>query len=69
MRFKIGDVVSLLGTDGRVYYGQLRGFVQDQYGQKMGAITWLLPRSANPTHFDPEEFIIGRTGNLFHFPY
>eukprot|EP00118_Oscarella_pearsei_P001724 m.8270 g.8270 ORF g.8270 m.8270 type:complete len:223 (+) comp20463_c0_seq2:44-712(+) len=59
VRFSVGDVISLLGMDRRIYYGQLQGFLQDQYGQKMGSICWLLPCAANPTHFDPHNFILG----------
>ena len=40
----LGDIVSVEDIDdGSVYYAQLRGFLTDQYCEKSGVITWLLP--------------------------
>ena len=40
----LGDIVSVEDVDdGSVYYAQLRGFLTDQYCEKSGVITWLLP--------------------------
>ena len=41
--FTKGDIVSVEDMDGSVYYAQLRGFLTDQYCEKSGVITWLLP--------------------------
>ena len=59
--FQVGDIVSVLDEDdGHVYYGQLRGFLQDQYMELSGIITWLLPTTASPPdRFDPATFILG----------
>lgn len=59
VRYQVGDVVSLLGDDGMVYYCQLRGFLRDNYGQLFAALTWLLPKTPNPSYFDPMNFIMG----------
>lgn len=34
--------------DGKPYYAQIRGFVQDQYCEKSAALTWLIPTQASP---------------------
>lgn len=59
--FQIGDIVSVMDEDdGHIYYGQLRGFLQDQYMELSGIITWLLPTTASPPdRFDPATFILG----------
>ena len=31
----------------------------DQYADKYAVLTWLLPKTPNPTHFDPDNFILG----------
>lgn len=57
---RVGDVVSLYGADDVVYYAQLRGFVCDLYGEKMGVVTWLLPTNDHKTGgFVPEHFYVG----------
>jgi len=56
----IGDVVSLCGGDNKVYYAQLRGFLCDLFGEKMGVITWLLPTADRKGGgFNPVEFYVG----------
>lgn len=59
VRYQVGDVVSILGDDGLVYYCLLRGFLRDQYGQLSAALTWLLPKIPSPSCFDPMNFILG----------
>jgi len=58
-----GDVVSVEDVeDGSVYYAQLRGFLTDQYCEKSGVITWLLPTVNSPPaeeSFDPSTYLIG----------
>ena len=34
--------------EGDIFYAQLRGFLTDQYGEKSGVITWLLPSTSSP---------------------
>jgi hypothetical protein len=58
--FEVGDIVSVLDTDGGVYYAVMEGFLLDQYAHKLTLLTWLLPKSPNPTHFDPAMFILGK---------
>ncbi|XP_048471660.1 GATA zinc finger domain-containing protein 1 isoform X2 [Rhincodon typus] len=42
--YQIGDIVSVVDEDDeKVYYAQIRGFVQDQYCEKSAVITWLIP--------------------------
>lgn len=66
MYYQIGDVVSVVDEqDGRTYYAQIRGFIQDQYCEKSAALTWLIPTQASPKDcFDPASYIIG---NLWAF--
>ena len=46
--------------DGKTYYAQIRGFIQDQYCEKSAALTWLIPTTASPKDcFDPATYIIG----------
>lgn len=59
--FEVGDVVSVLDIDGGVYYGVAQGFLLDQYAHKLVLLTWLLPKSPNPMHFDPAMFILGKS--------
>ncbi|XP_022081924.1 GATA zinc finger domain-containing protein 1-like [Acanthaster planci] len=55
-----GDIVSILDVEGGIYYAQIRGFLQDQYGDKSAVITWLLPTQAtDKKHFDPATYILG----------
>lgn len=60
--YQIGDVVSVVDEqDGKAYYAQIRGFVQDQYCEKSAALTWLIPTLASPRdQFDPASYIIGK---------
>ncbi|XP_043923608.1 GATA zinc finger domain-containing protein 1 [Protopterus annectens] len=59
--YQTGDVVSVVDEeDGKTYYAQIRGFVQDQYCEKSAALTWLIPTLASPKdHFDPSTYIVG----------
>ena len=57
---QVGDIVSLVDHSGEIYYAQLRALLQDQYCEKSGIITWLLPTTAtNPEKFDPATYILG----------
>ncbi|XP_068067190.1 GATA zinc finger domain-containing protein 1 isoform X2 [Anomalospiza imberbis] len=64
--YQIGDVVSVVDEqDGRMYYAQIRGFIQDQYCEKSAALTWLIPTQASPKDcFDPASYIIGPEEDL-----
>ena len=60
--FSRGDIVSVVDVEGGVYYAQLKGFLTDQYCEKSGVITWLLPTTESPPPeegFDPSTYIIG----------
>lgn len=75
--YQIGDVVSVIDEqDGKPYYAQIRGFIQDQYCEKSAALTWLIPTLASPRdQFDPASYIVGeldRDGQVLepvYFPY
>lgn len=60
--------------DGKTYYAQIRGFIQDQYCEKSAALTWLIPTQASPKDcFDPASYIIGNLQvfvlyNYLHVP-
>ncbi|XP_022673460.1 GATA zinc finger domain-containing protein 1-like isoform X2 [Varroa jacobsoni] len=56
-----GDIVSMLGDDGDIYYAQLRSFLVDQFGQLSATISWLIPSERSPADgsFDPASFVIG----------
>nr|XP_040146806.1 GATA zinc finger domain-containing protein 1 [Ictidomys tridecemlineatus] len=60
--YQIGDVVSVIDEqDGKPYYAQIRGFIQDQYCEKSAALTWLIPTLSSPRdQFDPASYIIGK---------
>ncbi|XP_010226487.1 PREDICTED: GATA zinc finger domain-containing protein 1 [Tinamus guttatus] len=64
--YQIGDVVSVVDEqDGRTYYAQIRGFIQDQYCEKSAALTWLIPTQASPKDcFDAASYIIGPEEDL-----
>ncbi|XP_078519770.1 GATA zinc finger domain-containing protein 1 isoform X1 [Lissotriton helveticus] len=66
MYYQIGDVVSVTDEhDGKAYYAQIRGFIQDQYCEKSAALTWLIPTLASPKdQFDPASYIIGPDEDL-----
>lgn len=75
MYYQIGDVVSVVDEqDGKIYYAQIRGFIQDQYCEKSAALTWLIPTQASPKDcFDPASYIIGNLQasvlyNYLHVP-
>ena len=63
-----GDIVSVVNvTDGDIYYAQLRGFLTDQYSDKYGVITWLLPTTSSPPPnegFHPATYILGPEEDL-----
>ncbi|TMS18036.1 GATA zinc finger domain-containing protein 1 [Larimichthys crocea] len=47
--YQTGDVIKVTDEeDGKPYYAQIRGFVQDQYCEKSAALTWLIPTQASP---------------------
>ena len=61
------DIFSVEDMDGSVYYAQLRGFLTDQYCEKSGVITWLLPTTNSPPpdeSFDPSTYVIGPEEDL-----
>nr|XP_002713853.4 GATA zinc finger domain-containing protein 1 isoform X1 [Oryctolagus cuniculus] len=64
--YQIGDVVSVIDEqDGKPYYAQIRGFIQDQYCEKSAALTWLIPTLSSPRdRFDPASYIIGPEEDL-----
>lgn len=67
--YQTGDVIQVIDEDdGKPYYAQIRGFVQDQYCEKSAALTWLIPTQASPKdQFDPSTYILGehrKTGRL-----
>ena len=48
--------------DDNIFYCQLRGFLTDQYSDKYGVITWLLPTQESPPPnegFHPATYILG----------
>jgi len=61
--FEVGDIVSVTDSDsGDIFYGQLRGFLTDEYGEKSGVMSWLLPTTASPPPnegFHPATYIRG----------
>ncbi|KTF81466.1 hypothetical protein cypCar_00048555 [Cyprinus carpio] len=65
--YQIGDVIKVTDEDdGKPYYAQIRGFVQDQYCEKSAALTWLIPTQTSPRdRFDPATYIVGTF--LFQF--
>lgn len=65
--YQIGDIVSLLSLQRRVYYAQIRGLLQDQYMEKSAVITWLIPTTSSPPPertFDPATYVIGPDEDL-----
>nr|CAD7399270.1 unnamed protein product [Timema cristinae] len=58
--FQVGDIVSMVGQDNRIYYAQLRGFLTNQYCEKSTVITWIVPTHASPPPtwgFDPDTYV------------
>uniref|UniRef100_A0A8C5DKT7 GATA zinc finger domain-containing protein 1 n=1 Tax=Gouania willdenowi TaxID=441366 RepID=A0A8C5DKT7_GOUWI len=64
--YQTGDVIKVIDDeDGKPYYAQIRGFVQDQYCEKSATLTWLLPTQASPKdQFDPGTYIVGPEEDL-----
>ena len=60
--YQIGDVIKVIDEeDGKPYFAQIRGFVQDQYCEKSAALTWLIPTQSSPRdQFDPSTYIVGK---------
>lgn len=59
----MGDIVSVRGHDGGIYYAQIRGLLEDQFCEKSAALTWLLPTENSPPPekgFDPDTYIVGK---------
>ena len=70
--YQTGDVIKVIDEeDGKPYYAQIRGFVQDQYCEKSAALTWLIPTQASPKdQFDPGTYIVGERWEItFIFIY
>lgn len=67
--YQTGDVIKVTDEeDGKPYYAQIRGFVQDQYCEKSAALTWLIPTQASPKdQFDPGTYIVGEEFLRFRF--
>lgn len=67
--YQTGDVIKVTDEDdGKPYYAQIRGFVQDQYCEKSAALTWLIPTQASPKDlFDPGTYIVGEKDKTPHF--
>lgn len=61
MYYQTGDVIKVTDEeDGKPYYAQIRGFIQDQYCEKSAALTWLIPTQSSPKdQFDPGTYIVG----------
>lgn len=60
---QVGDIVSVVDTEGDTYYAQIRGLLTDQYCEKSAVLTWLLPTIASPAPalgFDPATYIMGK---------
>lgn len=61
--YRAGDIVSVVDEqDGCTYFGQLRGFLQDEHCEKSAALTWLVPateRAYADGVFRPAEFLLG----------
>lgn len=67
--YQTGDVIKVTDEeDGKPYYAQIRGFMQDQYCEKSAALTWLIPTQSSPKdHFDPGTFIVGEQRKIKNF--
>lgn len=60
--YSVGDIVSVTDIGGDIFYAQLRGFLTDEYGEKSGVISWLLPTTGSPPPnegFHPATYVIG----------
>lgn len=69
--YQTGDVIRVTDEeDGKPYYAQIRGFVQDQYCEKSAALTWLIPTQASPKdQFDPGTYIVGEQRGVKISPF
>lgn len=59
--YQKGDIVTIYDQDdGRAYFAQLVGFLQDQYCEKSASLMWLVPtRRTSREIFDPSAYRIG----------
>jgi len=59
--YQKGDIVALCDQDdGKVYFAQIRGFLQDQFCEKSASLNWLIPnRPTSRKFFDPSAYSIG----------
>ena len=59
--YRVGDIVGIRDKDdGKMYYAQIRGFLNSQYSEKSAIITWLLPSISSPeVDFDPSTYFLG----------
>lgn len=60
--WQVGDIASVVDEDdGKIYYCQIRGFLQDQFNNKSAVLSWLLPTSSSSSdsRFDPTTYVIG----------
>lgn len=67
--YQTGDVIKVTDEeDGKSYYAQIRGFMQDQYCEKSAALTWLIPTQSSPKdQFDPGTYIVGEQREITFF--
>lgn len=48
-------------AEGREYFAQIRGLLQDQYCEKSAVIAWLIPSQSSPKdNFDPSTYMLGK---------
>nr|CAB3248339.1 Gat-like GATA zinc finger domain-containing protein [Phallusia mammillata] len=67
--FQSGDIVSVVDSDDhQEYFAQCRGFVTNQFCEKMVAYTWLLPTTKHKLgeQFDPRAFYLGPEDDILH---
>ncbi len=66
--YSIADIVSLQSSS-RVYYAQIRIFIEDSFCEKYAALIWLLPTSSTSDKkcgFDPETYTYGPQDEWFY---
>ncbi|XP_001355266.2 uncharacterized protein [Drosophila pseudoobscura] len=59
---QIGDIVSIVDGQQKLYYAQIRGLLVDAYCEKSAFLTWLIPTQDSPDPqdcFDPATYLIG----------
>ncbi|XP_068157257.1 pinin [Drosophila tropicalis] len=64
---QIGDIVSIVDSQQKVYYAQIRGLLVDAYCEKSAFLTWLIPTQDSPDPkegFDPATYLIGPDEDL-----